>query len=289
MTKKYSTYLKERFGNRVHKVSVDADFSCPNRDGILSRDGCIYCDNRSFSFQNRSDKNLSLEMQIEQGIKAMRRRYKAKQFIIYFQTHTNTYAPIDELRHKYDVVRKFKDVIGIAIATRPDCVDEDILELIASYAKNYEVWIEYGLQSIHDQTLKAINRGHNYKDFLKAYDLTRKYPMKICTHIILGLPGETKEMMTDTARELDRLKIDGIKIHPLHIIKGTSLEKIYLQGRYKLTPLGDYKELLSEFISCLWQDTVIQGTSAYCPRDMLISPDWLQEANILGLAVLSDH
>ena len=286
MPKKYSTYLKQRFGGRVHKVSVDAGFSCPNRDGKLSQDGCIYCDNKSFSFQNRSYKNFSLEAQIEQGIEAMRRRFKAEKFIVYFQTHTNTYAPVDELRRKYDAVRKFKDIVGIAISTRPDCVDEDILKLIADYAGDYEVWVEYGLQSIHNKTLETINRGHGYTDFLNAFDATRKYPIKICAHIILGLPGETKQMMLETAREMCRLRIDGIKLHPLHIIKGTNLEKMYLQGLYLSYPLDDYKELLSGFIECLWVDTIIQGLGAYCPRGMLVLPDWLQKANALsrGLA-----
>lgn len=287
MPKKYSTYLKERFGARVHKVSVDGGFSCPNRDGKLSKDGCIYCDNRSFSFQNRGDKNLSLKTQIEQGIKAMKRRFKAKKFIIFFQAHTNTYALIDELKQKYDTIRNFKDIVGIAIATRPDCVDKNILELIAGYASDYEVWLEYGLQSIHDTTLKAINRGHNYEDFLNAFEITHKHPIKICVHIILGLPNETKDMMMDTAKEMCRLKIDGIKIHPLHIIKGTNLEKLYLQGLYTHFPINDYKELLSGFISCLWQDTVIQGVGAYCPKNMLVLPDWLQEANIIGRELIA--
>ncbi|MDP8293016.1 MAG: TIGR01212 family radical SAM protein [Candidatus Orphnella occulta] len=287
MPKKYSTYLKERFGARVHKVSVDGGFSCPNRDGKLSKDGCIYCNNRSFSFQNRGDKNLSLKTQIEQGIEAIKRKFKAKKFIIYFQTHTNTYAPIDELKQKYDTIRNFKDIVGIAIATRPDCVDKNVLELIAGYTSDYEVWLEYGLQSIHDTTLKTINRGHNYEDFLNAFEITRKYPIKICAHIILGLPNETKDMMMDTAKEMRRLKIDGIKIHPLHIIKGTILEKIYLQGLHTHLPINDYKELLSGFISCLWQDTVIQGVGAYCPRNMLVLPDWLQEANILGQELMA--
>jgi len=287
MPKKYSTYLKERFGTRVHKVSVDGGFSCPNRDGKLSKDGCIYCDNRSFSFQNRGDKNLPLKTQIEQGIEAMKRRFKAKKFIIFFQAHTNTYAPVDELRQKYDTIRNFKDIVGIAIATRPDCVDKNVLELIAGYTSDYEVWLEYGLQSIHYTTLKAINRGHNYEDFLHAFEITRKHPIKICAHIILGLPNETKDMMMDTAKEMRRLKIDGIKIHPLHIIKGTNLEKLYLQGLYTHLPINDYKELLSGFISFLWQDTIIQGVGAYCPRNMLVLPDWLQEANIIGRELIA--
>ncbi len=287
MTKKYSTYLKERFGARVHKVSVDAGFSCPNRDGSLSKDGCIYCDNRSFSFQNRNQAKPSLAAQIEQGIEAMRRRFKAEKFIVYFQAYTNTYASIDELRQRYDTVKQFKDVVGISIATRPDCVDKNILEFIAGYAGGYEVWLEYGLQSIHESTLKIINRGHSYQDFLKAVEMTREYNMKICAHIILGLPHETEGMMLDTAKELCRLKIDGIKIHPLHIIKGTDLERMYLQGLYTPFPLHSYKKLLSGFANCLWQDTLIQGTGAYCPRDMLVLPDSLQEANMLGRALIA--
>jgi len=278
---KFSSYLKDRFGYRVHKVSVDAQFSCPNRDGKLSKDGCIYCDNKSFSLASRSENPLSINEQIKEGIDAAKKRFKADKFIIYFQAHTNTYAPVEKLKANYDAIRDFDNIVGISIATRPDCIDNKILELIDSYADNYEVWLEYGLQSIHNNTLKQINRGHTYEDFLKAVELTRKYRIKICAHVILGLAGETKEMMAETAREMTRLKIDGIKIHPLHVVKGTTLEKLYRNGEYKPLEFNEYLELLKEFLSNLWPETIIQRVSAYCPKEFLIAPEWISKRNIV--------
>ena len=282
---KFSTYLKERFGTRVHKVSVDAGFSCPNRDGTISKDGCIYCDNRAFSFHNRSDKTLSLAGQIREGITSAKKRFKAKKFIIYFQAHTNTYAPLELLKKTYDTIKSFDDVVGLSIATRPDCVNKEILELVASYADSYEVWIEYGLQSIHNKTLDFINRGHKYEDFLKAVEQARNYNIKICAHVIIGLPGETKDMMMATAKELARLKIDGVKIHPLHIVKGTKLQELYNKGEYKPLELDEYLDILSNFLSYLWQKTVVQRINASCPKDLLIAPSWIAGGRLWSTGV----
>ena len=278
---RYSDYLKKRFGTRVHKVSVDAGFSCPNKDGRLSKTGCIYCDNKAFSFQNHTGRKLSIEEQIESGIAWVRKHFKAEKFIVYFQANTNTYAPVNELKDKYDVIRKFKDVVSISIATRPDCVDKSILDLISGYAKDYEVWIEYGLQSVHDKTLEFINRGHNYDDFLRAFILTRSYPTKVCVHVILGLPGETEDMMMETAKEMSRIKIDAIKIHPLHVVKGTALEKLYNDGSYVPLSLDEYSRILKEFLTYLSPDIIIQRLSAYCPKEILVSPDWVSQKIIL--------
>lgn len=279
--KKFSTYLKERFGTRVHKVSVDAGFSCPNRDGKISNKGCIYCNNQAFSFQARSGNKLTLKAQIEQGIKVAKRRFKAQKFIIYFQAYTNTYAPLDILRQRYDTIREFKDIVGLSIATRPDCINEEILNLIEDYADDYEVWLEYGLQSIHNKTLELINRGHHFEDFLRAVELTRRYRVKICCHVILGLPYETKEMMIETAQAMADLKIDGIKIHPLHIIKGTALEELFRRGEYIPLELNEYLDLLVDFLSYLWPETIIQRVDAYCPPELLIAPSWVAKKNRL--------
>ncbi len=275
---KFSEYLKERFGCRVHKVSIDAGFSCPNKDGKLSKDGCIYCDNRAFSPNTRTPKT-SIETQIESGIKIGRERYGAEKFIVYFQAYSNTYAPLDILKERYDVVRKFKDIVGISIGTRPDCVDEKILDLIDSYSKDYETWIEYGLQSIHDKTLKLINRHHTYEDFLKAVELAKKRNIKICAHIIIGLPNETKEEMLETAKALAHLKIDGVKIHPLHIVKGTKLEELFKKGKYKPLELDEYVNIATEFLEYLPSTTVIQRLTADCPKEFLVAPLWILEKN----------
>ena len=284
---RFSAYLKKRFGCRVYKVSVDAGFSCPNRDGRLSRGGCIFCDNRGFSFSSRGwdgkgkEKQLrSLKEQIKQGMDFGRKRLGAEKFICYFQAYTNTYAPVEVLKQKYDMIKEFRDIVGIYIGTRPDCVDEDVLNLIGSYTKDYEVCIEYGLQSIHDKTLQLINRGHSYHDFLKAVTQTRKRNnIKICPHVIIGLPGETRENIMATAREMGRLKVDSIKIHPLHIIAGTGLEKMYREGLYRPMELDDYINLVTEFLEYLDVDTVIQRITAECPREMLVAPDWILNKN----------
>jgi uncharacterized protein len=272
---KYSDYLKKRFGTRVRKVSVDAGFSCPNIDGKISTAGCIYCDNKAFSFHKHSQNTLTVEDQIKRGIEYARKHFKAEKFIVYFQAHTNTYAALDKLRDRYDVIRKFKDVVSMSIATRPDCINEEVLGLISEYSKDYEVWIEYGLQSMHDKTLEYINRGHNYNDFLSAFSLTRKYPIKVCTHVILGLPAETETMMLETADELTRIKVDAAKIHPLHVVKGTALENLYNNGLYNPLGFDEYANLLKSFLKRLSPDIIIQRLSAYCPKDMLVAPEWI--------------
>lgn len=274
---KFSDYLKERFGCRVYKVSIDAGFSCPNRDGSKSRDGCIYCDNKGFSFNSRIPPR-PIENQIAEGIKVGRERFKAGKFIVYFQAYTNTYAPLKQLKEKYDIVKRFKDIVGISIGTRPDCVNEEILELIDSYTGEYEVWLEYGLQSIHRKTLESINRGHLYEDFLKAIESTRKRKeIKICAHTIVGLPGETRADILKTAEELGRLKLEGVKIHPLYIIKGTKLEEVFRHRLYAPLTRQDYISLVSEFLEFLWPDTVIQRITADSPRQFLIAPLWILE------------
>lgn len=274
---RFSEYLKKQFGSKVYKVSLDAGFSCPNRDGKLSNDGCIYCDNRGFSHNSRIP-SCSLEEQIKKGIEFGKNRFKAKKYFCYFQAYTNTYAPVEILKEKYDTIRKFKDITGISIGTRPDCINKETLDLIESYTKDYEVWIEYGLQSIHEKTLQSINRGHLYNDFIKAVELTGKRKnIKICVHVIVGLPGETKDDILETAKELGRLKIEGVKIHPLHIIKDTKLEELYRKGSYKPLGLNEYIDLATEFLEYLWPGTVVQRITAECPKDLLVEPQWISD------------
>ncbi|MBW2219844.1 MAG: TIGR01212 family radical SAM protein, partial [Deltaproteobacteria bacterium] len=215
MIKRYNdlnTYLKGIFGCRVQKITIDAGFSCPNRDGTLSTKGCIYCNVRG-SGTGAGSKGLSVTEQLRQGKSALSKRYKAKKFIAYFQAFSNTYAPIERLKHLYDEAVEVENVVGLSIGTRPDCVDESVLDLLQDYAKNYMVWIEYGLQSAHDSTLAFINRGHDFNCFKKAVDTTQNRDIKICAHIILGLPQEEKKHMLATAKAIADMGIDGIKIH----------------------------------------------------------------------------
>lgn len=276
---RFSDYLKEQFGTRVHKVTVDAGFSCPNRDGSKSSEGCIFCDNRGFSFNVRMP-NKSIHDQIKNGVEAGIHKYNAEKFIVYFQAHTNTYAPINELKEKYDIVRSFYNIAGIAIGTRPDCVSEEVLDVICGYSKDFEMWLEFGLQSIHDNTLKCINRGHDYSEFLGAYRRTKdRRNIKVCVHVILGLPGETKEDMIETAKALARLKIDAIKIHPLHIVRGTKLDAMHKDGQYKMMSLNEYVDYASYFLAHLWPQTIIQRISADCAKEFLVGPEWIKDKN----------
>jgi radical SAM protein (TIGR01212 family) len=275
---KFSEYFRQLgYGSRVQKISVNAGFSCPNRDGRISDAGCIFCNNEGFS-PSASKRALTVAGQISGSMEFLKKRYKTDKFVVYFQPFTNTYAPLPRLKEAYDSIISFKEVVGISIGTRPDCVDKDIIELINSYTDKYDVWIEYGLQSIHDPTLEKINRGHKYKDFLNAVGLTRSCPkIKICAHAILGLPDETGAMMFETAREMAKLKIDGIKLHPLHVVKGTELEKACAAGGTTLLTIEEYAELASGFLQRLWPKTVIQRVTADCPKNLLVGPSWINE------------
>ncbi len=277
---KLSSYFKSiTGGKKVQKINVDAKFSCPNRDGKISFGGCIYCDNRGFSLNTRRPIR-TVASQIKDGIRNLKKRYKAEKFIVYFQAYTNTYADLSVLKKEYDIIRDFPEVIGLSIATRPDCISREIVELIDSYAPEYEVWLELGLQSTHDKTLEFINRGHTYEEFLKALDLIRKNSaIKICSHVILGLPFESEEMMMETARKLGGLKLEGIKIHPLYVIKGTKLDELFQKGSYVSLGFAEYVDLLVNFLERLWPQTVIQRMSADCPHELLVSPRWIVDKN----------
>ncbi|MFC1807150.1 TIGR01212 family radical SAM protein [Candidatus Omnitrophota bacterium] len=274
---KFSTYLKEHFKERVHRVSLDAGFSCPNRGENRTQGGCIYCDNQAFSLQSRNKELLPLDIQISQGIDIAKKIFNANKFIVYFQAYSNTYDSVDKLKERYDTIRKFDNIVGLSIATRPDCINDEILDLIKSYSSDYEIWVELGLQSIHDKTLQFINRGHAYQDFLKAYDLIKIRNIKVCAHVILGLPNETREMMRQTAEEMARLRVDGIKIHPMHVVKGTKLHEIYKRGEYRPLEIDEYVSILKDFLAIINPDTVIHRLSAYCPPELLVVPSWISK------------
>jgi radical SAM protein (TIGR01212 family) len=274
---KFSAYLRERFGERIQKITVDGGFTCPNRDGTKGEGGCIYCDNEGFSVATYLPGH-SIHDQIRAGIDAARRAKKGKKFIVYFQSYSNTYAPVNILREKYEGVRDFEPVVSLAIGTRPDCVNHAILELINSYTDQYEVWIEYGLQSANNKTLKNINRGHTVEDFIEAVTLTRLFPaIKICVHVIFGLPGEKEKEMLSTIELLRDCKIDGIKFHPLHAVKETPLAKLFKQKKWKPLEFETYVNLVADSIAILPERTVIQRVTADCPGELLIAPEWLKD------------
>lgn len=270
----------------MYKITVDAGFSCPNLDGTLSSRGCAFCNNAAFSPAVRQ-RGLSVENQIEAGIEYGKRRYGAEKFIVYFQPYSNTHAPAGELEKKYNAVKKFSRVVGISIGTRPDCIDEEKIALIGGYASSgYEVWLEYGLQSVHDTTLQRLNRNHSYADFLKAVELTRKRKdIKICAHVIIGLPGETLRDIMETAGECRRLKLDGVKIHPLHVVKNTEMEKLFKEKKYAPLKFEEYVDAAALFMTKLHPSTVIQRLAAGCPQEFLVAPGWLNDKNRVLQAV----
>ena len=207
----FSEYLKNKFGQSVRKICIDGGFTCPNRDGRVGRGGCIYCNNTGFN-PNLRQERLSVKEQVLQGIEYMKKRYGARKFIVYFQPFSNTYADLETLKNLYSDAVSREDVVGLAVGTRPDCVPNEVLDYLQSYTKKYEVWLEYGLQSAHDRTLFLINRGHTFSQFIDAIDRTKDRGIKICVHVILGLPGESEQDMMETATALSRMKIVKYKI-----------------------------------------------------------------------------
>ncbi len=274
----YNKYLRSIYGQRVQKITVDTGLSCPNRDGAIASGGCIYCNSRG-SGSGLFNKGLSINDQIEMGRRAMIRRYKASKFLVYFQSYTNTYTSCDNMKRMYDEALSVPGMVGMAIGTRSDCVDEEKLDLIASYAREYLVWVEYGLQSVHDSTLKLINRGHDFASFKKAAAMTRKRGIKVCAHVILGLPGEDRAMMLETARVLGDLGIDGVKLHLLYVVKGTKLEEMWKNGEYRCLEQREYVNILCDFLELLPKSVIIQRVTGDPHPEELAAPAWSMERN----------
>ncbi len=269
----FSAYLKNRFGAKVYKITIDAGFSCPNRDGTISKGGCIFCDD-SGSFSQAHSNLLSIENQVEEGIKTLSARFKAQKFMSYFQAYTNTYKPVAELEKIYRASLNHPDIIGISIGTRPDCVDEEKLNLISDISKDYYTWLEYGLQSTHDKTLLKINRGHSYDCFLRAYEKTKEKGINVCVHVIFGL-WESRDEILQTAQRLADLKIDGIKIHMLCALQGTKLAKMYENKEIDFMNEDEYVSLVCDFLEILPPQTTIHRLAGNGYRKTLIAPRWL--------------
>ncbi len=269
----YATYLKSKYGCRVYRISLDAGFSCPNRDGVKGYGGCIYCSNDG-SRSNYTNPRANIREQLSSRIERLKKTKGATKFIAYFQAFTNTYATVGTLKKAYDEILGFDYIVGLSIGTRPDCIDEDKLKLISSYTDRYEVWIEYGLQSVHDKTLKDMNRGHSFEDFVSALKLTKEFGIPVCAHVILGLPGETKKDMIHTAGMVSELKIDAIKIHLLHILKGSNLEKLYNAGDVALMTQPEYVEIVCDFLENLSPGIIIQRLTGEGNKSSHVAPAW---------------
>jgi uncharacterized protein len=269
----YNSYLRNIYGCRVQKISLDAGLTCPNRDGTLSAAGCIYCNARG-SGTGAHAGGLSITDQLLKGKAALSRRYKAKKFIAYFQSFSNTYAPVSKLKRLYDEALAVDDVVGLSVGTRPDCVAEPVLDLLTAHAADHLVWIEYGLQSAHDATLAFINRGHDVACFRKAVDATHAHGLKVCAHVILGLPQETRAQMLATARFLSELPVAGVKLHLLYVVRDTPLERLYRAGTYRCLSQAAYVELVCEFLERLPEQVVIQRLTGDPHPAELVAPLW---------------
>ncbi|NVM04750.1 MAG: TIGR01212 family radical SAM protein, partial [Candidatus Helarchaeota archaeon] len=251
----FSKHLKDTFGSPVYKISIDAGFTCPNRDGYKGKGGCLYC-NEKGSGASYIKRGLSVKEQILSGIEQMKKRKNAHKFIAYFQAFSNTYAPISHLRKLYDEALSIDGVVGLSVGTRPDIITDETLDLLEKYSKKTYFWIEYGLQSIHDRTLKLINRCHNYQGFEDTFIKTKKRKIKICVHVIIGLPGENREDILQTAEKLSELKPEGVKIHSLYISKGSPIEPLYNKGELKLFEVNEYISIAADYLERLPQETV---------------------------------
>src|SRR5436309_7114066 len=269
----FSRFLRERFGTKVYRVTIDAGFTCPNVDGTVAVGGCVYCDNRSFS-PNRRLPRTTVREQVRRGVELMQKRYGADRFLAYFQAATNTYAPVEKLRRLYDEALAHPQIIGLAIGTRPDCVPEPVLELIEGYARDRYVCLELGLQTIHDRSLDWMNRGHHFDAFVDAVGRCAGRGFDLCAHVILGLPGETRADMLATADALAALPVQAVKIHNLHVVRDTPLEGMYRRGAVTLLERQEYVSVVCDFLERLPAEMVIHRLSGEAPPEYLVAPLW---------------
>lgn len=268
---KLSNFLKKKFGEKVLKICIDGGFTCPNRDGKVSYGGCIFCS------ENGSGEHLNSNENISKQVNDFFNSYKAdraNKFIVYFQNFSNTYDSIDNLKSKYDAALINDKIVGLAVATRPDCINEEVVQLLKEYSENHYVWVELGLQTSNEITGNFINRGYDNTVFLKAVSLLRKYDIDVVVHIMVGLPNETFDDLKNTIEFINTIDIQGIKIHSTYVIKGTYLAKMYNDGKYIPLTYDQYMDYLCYIITHLRPDIVVHRISGDAPKDLLIAPSW---------------
>jgi hypothetical protein len=274
--KRYRTFnehLRNRFGEKIFKVSLDAGFTCPNRDGTLGIGGCAYCSERG-SGDFAGNQRLSIPDQFIEVKERMKKKWPNAQYIAYFQAYTNTYATVKRLREVYEEALAEKNVVGLSISTRPDCLPEDVLGYLEELNQRTYLWVELGLQSIHGRTMEWIGRGHDYAQFLKGLEQLRSKGIRVCAHIILGLPGETKAEMMETAQAVAKLPLEGIKIHLLHVLRGTPLATIFQHEPFDLMTKEEYVLLVVDILEILPPEVVIHRLTGDGPPNDLIGPLW---------------
>ncbi len=265
--------MLHRYGERVHKIAIDASFTCPNRDGSIGTGGCTFCNNVSFSPNGRSPANINT--QINAGKKVTSKRTGARKYIAYFQAYTNTYAETELLKAQYEQALAAADIIGLAVGTRPDCVADSVLDLLASYQQQgYEIWLELGLQSAFDDTLNRVNRGHGFAEYKDTLLRARQRGLQVCTHLIIGLPGETPWHYQQTLDRVLELGVDGLKLHPLHVVKGTQLANEWRRGEYQPLLLDDYVNVAADLVQKTPDDIIYHRLTATASENILLAPNW---------------
>jgi uncharacterized protein len=269
----FGQYLLKRYGERVHKIALDAAFTCPNRDGSKGVGGCTFCNNVSFSPNGR--RPAPIAAQIEAGRAVIRRRTGASRYLAYFQAYTNTYGDLDRLTRLYDEALAEPDVIGLSIGTRPDCVPDAVLDLLAGYRdRGHEIWLELGLQSAFDETLSRVNRGHGLAEYADTVRRAKRRGLQLCTHLIAGLPGETPRHCRESLDRVLALGTDGLKLHPLHVVKGTQLANSWRRGEYRPLTLEAYVRIAADLVQAAPPEVVWHRLTGTAPREILLAPLW---------------
>ena len=276
-----SGYFRSKYGKRLGKICIDGGFSCPNRDGKCGSGGCIYCGERGAG--EHIDPKTSIS---EQVMTALQEAGDDELFVAYFQNFTNTYAPVEILKERYDAALIDERIKILAIGTRPDCVDEEIARLIASYKEKVDVWVELGLQTASDTTAELINRGYHRDTFENAMAILKKYDIPVVVHLIVGLPGENIEDIKSTVDYVNRFDLFGIKIHSIYVMQGTKLEEMYNEGKYTPPSKAEYIDSTVYILTHISPRTIIHRLTGDCPRDMLVAPDWnSQKSDIINTIV----
>lgn len=268
-----NNYLRGRYGQKVFKVPLDAGFTCPNRDGTLSERGCLFCSPRG-SGDFAGEREESLEEQFRQVCQMMHRKWPSALYIAYLQAFSNTYAPPERLRQVYKRTLNLPGVVGLAIATRPDCLDEPVLDVLQEYRECTDMWVELGLQTVHSKSARRYNLGYQYRDFLRALENLRQRDIETCVHLILGLPGESRADMLASARAVADLPIQGVKLHLLHLMRGTPLAGIYQRKPFPFMSREEYVDLVVDILEMLPAGIVIHRLTGDSPRQLLIGPMW---------------
>lgn len=274
--KRYHTWnyhLREHFGHKVFKVALDGGFDCPNRDGTVAHGGCTFC-SASGSGDFAGSRVETLDVQFQKISERMHHKWKDGKYMAYFQAFTNTHAPVEELREKYESVLTQEGVVGLSIATRPDCLPDDVVEYLAELNERTYLWVELGLQTVHEKTATMINRAHDFDCYKEGVDKLRKHGIRICSHIINGLPQEDYGMMLETAREVAKLDVQGIKIHLLHLLKGTPMVKQYEKGLLEFLDRDDYVSLVCDQLEIIPPEMIVHRITGDGPIDLMIGPMW---------------